>query len=98
MSLEAAVHSMTGLVAEVFAMPDRGRLSEGAVADITVFDLSADVRPGGVHRSPSAGSQGVEHVFVGGVGRVEGRRGHGASCRGTVLVPWKPAIRSGALS
>jgi N-acyl-D-amino-acid deacylase len=39
LSLEAAVHSLTGRQAEVFRIPDRGVLAPGKVADITIFAL-----------------------------------------------------------
>jgi N-acyl-D-aspartate/D-glutamate deacylase len=37
-SLEAAVRLITSAPAEIFGIPDRGRLAPGLVADITVFD------------------------------------------------------------
>jgi len=37
-SLETAVHKMTGLSAATFGLPDRGRIAVGMKADITVFD------------------------------------------------------------
>jgi N-acyl-D-aspartate/D-glutamate deacylase len=36
--LEAAVRLITGAPAEIFGIPDRGRLAPGLAADITVFD------------------------------------------------------------
>jgi len=38
LSLEAAVHLITSAPAEIFGIPDRGRLAPGLAADITVFD------------------------------------------------------------
>ena len=38
LSLEAAVRLITGAPAEIFGIPDRGRLAPGLAADITVFD------------------------------------------------------------
>jgi N-acyl-D-amino-acid deacylase len=38
LSLEAAVRLVTGAPAEVFGIPDRGRLAPGQAADITIFD------------------------------------------------------------
>jgi N-acyl-D-aspartate/D-glutamate deacylase len=38
LSLEAAVRLVTGAPAEIFGIPDRGRLAPGLAADITVFD------------------------------------------------------------
>jgi N-acyl-D-aspartate/D-glutamate deacylase len=38
LTLEAAVRLITGAPAEIFGIPDRGRLAPGLAADITVFD------------------------------------------------------------
>ena len=38
MSLETAVHKMTGMPADRLKLPDRGRVAEGAVADLVAFD------------------------------------------------------------
>jgi len=38
LSLEAAVHRLTGNAAEIFGITDRGRLVEGLAADVVVFD------------------------------------------------------------
>ncbi len=38
LSVEAAVRLITGVPAEIFGIPDRGRLAPGLAADITVFD------------------------------------------------------------
>jgi N-acyl-D-amino-acid deacylase len=37
--LGAAIHSMTGMSAAVFRLPDRGQIRAGTVADVVVFDL-----------------------------------------------------------
>src|SRR5699024_1688594 len=39
LNLPAAIRSMTSLPAQVYGMDDRGVLREGAIADITIFDL-----------------------------------------------------------
>ena len=36
-TLEAAVHELTGRQAAIFGLGDRGRVAEGAIADLTVF-------------------------------------------------------------
>lgn len=73
-SLERAVQMLTQVPAELFGLRDRGVISEGAVADLVVFDpetvdsemltLVEDL-PGGCGRL-HAGSTGVRHVFVAG--------------------------------
>jgi N-acyl-D-aspartate/D-glutamate deacylase len=74
LSIEQAVHRLSGQPAEVFGIPDRGRLAPGLVADLVAFDPTtvgetdfervADL-PGGADRLISR-STGVEHVWVGG--------------------------------
>jgi len=59
LSLEEAVHALTGRQAEIFRIPDRGVLAPGKVADITIFALdeleygaekSVSDMPGGISR------------------------------------------------
>jgi N-acyl-D-aspartate/D-glutamate deacylase len=38
MSLAEAVHRVTGLPATLYRIPDRGRIAEGAFADMILFD------------------------------------------------------------
>ena len=71
--LAAMVRRMTSLPAERFRIPDRGRIAEGLVADLAVFD------PGRVidvatYEDPLQPSAGVAHVFVGGRAVVHGGR------------------------
>jgi N-acyl-D-aspartate/D-glutamate deacylase len=73
--LEWAVHAMTGKVADLLGLRDRGTLEEGAVADVVVFDpatigsepatLVHDL-PGGAPRMIAA-STGIVRVYVNGV-------------------------------
>jgi len=75
LTLEAAVHKLTGEPAAVFGFSDRGRVAPGAVADLTVFD-PATVAPGPLRRVrdfPADGERlvadapvGVTHVVVNG--------------------------------
>jgi N-acyl-D-amino-acid deacylase len=63
-SLEEAVHKMTGAAARRFRLSGRGELREGYAADVTVFDRT---RVG--ERENEAGDAapvGIEHVFVNG--------------------------------
>jgi N-acyl-D-aspartate/D-glutamate deacylase len=75
LSIERAVHKLTGEPAGVFGFSDRGVLAEGKAADVAVFDL-ATVAPGRLHRVrdfPADGERlvadepaGVNHVVVNG--------------------------------
>jgi N-acyl-D-amino-acid deacylase len=82
LTLEGAVHKLTGEPAGVFGFDDRGVLAAGKAADITVFD-PATVAPGDLHRVrdfPADGERlvadepaGVRHVVVNGTPiRVDG--------------------------
>ena len=64
MPLEAAVRSMTALPAEVMGMDDRGRIAEGAVADLVVF--SDYFQDNATFTEPHQLSSGVVHLFVAG--------------------------------
>jgi len=75
LTLEAAVHKLTGEPAGVFGFDDRGVLAPGKAADITVFDPST-VAPGVLRRIrdfPANGERlvadapvGMRHVIVNG--------------------------------
>jgi N-acyl-D-aspartate/D-glutamate deacylase len=72
--LEEAVHLMTGVPAGLYGMKDRGRVTEGAWADLLVFDPDRiDAGPVHVRNDLPAGAPrlygaavGVHHVFVNG--------------------------------
>jgi len=77
LSLEAAVRKMTGLPAEIFGLDGRGRVKEGAVADLVLFDPSTvtDCAAfGDAHRYP----EGIAMVIVGGRVAWDGERGERA--------------------
>lgn len=74
-SMEEAVRLMTSVPADLFGLRDRGRIVEGAVADVVVFD-PATVGSGPVHmrydlpgenKRLMAEATGMRHVFVAGV-------------------------------
>ena len=64
MPIEAAVRSMTALPAEVMGMDDRGRIAEGAVADLVVF--SDYFQDNATFTEPHKLSSGVVHLLVAG--------------------------------
>jgi N-acyl-D-amino-acid deacylase len=64
LSLEATVHKMTGAGAARFRLADRGRLEEGAAADVVVFDWD-EVRDR-ANEAGDARPSGIEQVFVNG--------------------------------
>ena len=79
-SLESAVHKMTGSAATRFRLNERGRLQEGCAADVVVFDWN--VVDDGANESGDAAPSGIEHVFVNGepileAGQVRAVRGAG---------------------
>jgi N-acyl-D-aspartate/D-glutamate deacylase len=91
-SLEWAVHALTAKPAELLGLRDRGTVTEGARADLVVFDprtvgaapatLTRDL-PGGAPRLV-AGSRGVVRVYVNGIETVVDGEATGAR-PGTVL-------------
>lgn len=65
LTLEAAVHKMTGMAAEKMRLAQRGFIREGCAADITIFNpetvaCDADF----IH--PTIAPRGIEHVMVNG--------------------------------
>jgi N-acyl-D-amino-acid deacylase len=65
-SIETAIHKMTGLTAQVFGLRDRGRITEGAFADVVVFDPET-ILDRATYEAPLQQSQGIEQVYVNGV-------------------------------
>ena len=64
-SLEEAVRRVTGKPADIFGLPDRGRLAVGSAADITVFD-PASLSPRATYLQPIQLALGVQLVIVNG--------------------------------
>ncbi len=64
--LETAVWKMTGLTAENFGIEGRGRITEGAHADITIFDAETVIDTA-TYEDPQSAAAGIESVLVNGV-------------------------------
>jgi N-acyl-D-amino-acid deacylase len=64
-SLEMAVHKMTGLSAVTFSLTDRGLVAAGMKADITVFNPET-VIDRATYDAPTQLAEGIVHVFVNG--------------------------------
>jgi N-acyl-D-amino-acid deacylase len=65
LSLESAIHRMSGLSAHHFGLRDRGRLAEGMYADICIFDPDS-VCDSATFERPTTPAVGIHHVFVNG--------------------------------
>lgn len=65
LSLEQAVHKMTGLPAAKLGLLDRGRIRQGMAADLVLFDPDAVMDRADFVR-PHQTARGIVHVFVNG--------------------------------
>ncbi|MFZ0269461.1 N-acyl-D-amino-acid deacylase family protein [Caulobacter sp.] len=65
-TLEAAVHKMTGLAADTFGLNERGRIAPGLKADITVFDAET-ILDLATYELPTRPALGIAQVYVNGV-------------------------------
>ncbi|WP_416414787.1 N-acyl-D-amino-acid deacylase family protein [Pantoea sp. App145] len=77
--LAEAVRKMTGLSATRFRLRDRGRVREGAFADLTLVDMTR-IEDVATYRDPCRQAPGIDLVVVNGVvsyedGKVQGRNG-----------------------
>lgn len=71
LSLEAAVHKMTGLAASYIGLTDRGRIAPGLVADLVLFD-PATVIDNATVEDPEAPPTGILAVMNSGEWVVDG--------------------------
>jgi N-acyl-D-amino-acid deacylase len=79
LSLEDAIHHMTGFPAQKFKLLDRGVIRAGASADLVVFDPSS-IAEVGTYQDPRRYPPGIDYVIVNGKitadhGRHTGERG-----------------------
>jgi N-acyl-D-amino-acid deacylase len=65
-SLEAAIHKMTGAAADRFGLAGRGVLKRGNAADVVVFNADTVADNTSVTATEKAPT-GIDHVFVNGV-------------------------------
>lgn len=89
LSLEEAVHKMSGLPAQYLKLTDRGVLREGAVADIVVFDPET-VIDRATWAEPTLYAEGVEHVFINGDAAL--LHGSVSESRHGQFVPFAPGV------
>lgn len=66
LSLEEAVRKMTSLPADRFQLAGRGRLKEGAFADVVIFDPQ-HIEDVATYESPRQYPAGIDYVLVNGV-------------------------------
>jgi N-acyl-D-amino-acid deacylase len=77
LTLETAVHKMTGLSAAVFGLDGRGVVAEGAIADLVLFDPSTIVDMA-TFTAPHSYPDGIDLVVVNGRVAWDGARGERA--------------------
>lgn len=65
LTLEEAIKKMTSMPADQYNQKERGRIVEGAYADITVFDAE-EVRDMATYTDPHRYPVGIEHVMING--------------------------------
>src|SRR3546814_1187476 len=86
--MQHAIHAGTGLTAQIFAIPDRGMLREGAFADVIVFDPKT-VRDVATYEQPPAYSVGMAYVFANGKAAIaDGKPAPERFGRGLLRTPW----------
>ena len=78
LSLEGAIHKMTGAAAARLSLRNRGMIRDGAFADLVVFD-PATVRSNATYDDPRQFPTGIEYVVVNGTLVVDGGTHTGAT-------------------
>jgi N-acyl-D-amino-acid deacylase len=63
--LETAIHKMTALSAQQLGLKDRGRIAQGFIADLVVFDPATVIDQSTIEH-PEAAPQGIPDVMVSG--------------------------------
>ena len=80
LSLEEAIHKMTGAAAARLGLTQRGTIRDGAYADLVVFD-PATVRSNATYDEPRQFPTGIDHVLVNGTLVVDGGTHTGRDAR-----------------
>lgn len=70
LTLPECIRHMTSSAANRLRLPDRGRIVEGALADLVVFDF-ANVKANATYEVPRQAASGILHVLVNGAFAVE---------------------------
>jgi N-acyl-D-amino-acid deacylase len=78
LSLEGAIHKMTGAAAARLGLTQRGTIRDGAFADLVVFD-PATIRSNATYDEPRRFPTGIDHVIVNGTLVVRGGEHTGAT-------------------
>lgn len=92
LSLEAAIHKMTGLAADQYGIAGRGLLRQGYHADLVLFD-PATVTDTATFSAPIQASQGIHAVWVNGKQVWDGEQ-TSTQRPGHVLTPGDASVRS----
>lgn len=71
--LESAIHKMTGLPAQQLGLKDRGRIAEGFIADLVVFDPATIIDQSTIQH-PEAPPLGIPDVMVSGEWVIDGAK------------------------
>jgi N-acyl-D-amino-acid deacylase len=94
LTLEEAIRKMTSASAEQIGQHDRGRIAEGMLADITVFDFER-IEDKATYVDPHQFPVGVRHVLVNGVPVIRDGSLTGAKPGRVLTRPARPLAGSG---
>jgi N-acyl-D-aspartate/D-glutamate deacylase len=94
LTLPDAVKKMTSMNADKIGIKDRGRLREGAFADVTIFDPDR-VADRATFEQPHQFPIGIKYVIVNGVVTIDNEQHTGALAGQVIYGPGKKSRRSG---